>query len=1043
MEAETKKCPRCGHDNPPYVIYCIKCETRLAPRQTIEEPPIEISEEPSDSTESTEDSSPGLTSGSTFAGQYQIIEDLGEGEMGHVYKARDTKADEEVALKVLKPEIAPDDKSFRRYRKEFKSAHKISHKNVCKLYHLGTSKGIRYITMEYVSGEDLASSMNRLGQFTAGKAIFTAKQICEGLAEGHRLGVIHQNLKPRNIMIDQFGNVRIMDFGTLFSQKAAEDTAEGSIEIQSQYLSPEQAEGQEADKRSDIYSLGLILYEMLTNMLHSREKIQRSLSEEPQIPGALSQLILKCLDKDKEKRFQSTYDLFSELTKIETGVSAVGEEALEEEPVAPKKTTARFNLQKLLIPGLIVAAAAIIALVVWQFFLVERAGTLPEGKPLLAVMYFENHTGDESLDFWREMIPEALIADLNQSKHIDVLSSERLFQILNDLNQLRTRTYSSALLKQVAAQGEANTIISGSFAKEGDTFRLQVNLMKAQKEKPFATESELGNGEESLFTMVDGLTDKIKRNFKLKAEERAEDIDKDVSQITTNSLEAFKCYLDGRKYHLMGKYRQSIVMMEEAVTIDPEFALAYHSMSESYGNLNLPQERETCFQKVLELGERLSEKEFYLIQGEYYRESEETYQEAIEAYTKLLQLYPDHLYGILSLGTIYRSIEELDKALIYFEQYRIYKTEYIPIYFSIADVYMMKGRYEKAEEILRYCLNTFSNQSEIHHFLAFNYICNGLLIFARNELDEAFKLSPRDSHTLYTRGVYNTLTGAFVEAEKEYQKLLKEKDTAGQYLGLHGLANLSLIKGQNRDSRRYLARIIEISQSLGAAWMESQARSILALRLMIAERPQEALRECNKALDLGSQAKRVDLQRLALHYKGLAYLKINSRTRAQRTAEELKSMIEEGSHQKEMRRYDHLVGMIELERKNYTNAIEHLETALSLLPFQSSQWTEAHLLNNQALYIDSLALAHYRAGNLDKAQEIYSQISQLTTGRLYFEDIYARSFYTLGRIFQRLGSNEKAEENYNKFLALWFDADSGIPEVNDAKRRLLNFNRTP
>jgi len=1043
VEAETKKCPQCGHDNPPDVIYCIKCEARLAPRQTTYEPLIEISEEPSDSAESADDSSTGLTTGSTFAGQYQIIEDLGEGEMGHVYKASDTKADEEVALKVLNPEIAPDDKSFRRYRKEFKSASKISHKNVCKLYHLGTSKGIRYITMEYVSGEDLKSSMKRLGQFTPGKAIFTAKQICEGLAEGHRLGVIHQNLKPPNIVIDQFGNVRIMDFGTLFAQKTAEDTAEGSIETQSRYLSPEQAEGWEADKRSDIYSLGLILYQMLTNELPPREEIQRSLSEGSQIPGALSQLILKCLDKDKEKRFQNTYDLFSELTKIETGISAVREEVPEEEPVAAEKTSAKFNLRKLLIPGAIVVAAAIIALVVWQFFLVERAGTLPEGKPLLAVMYFENHTGDESLDIWREMIPEALIADLNQSKHIDVLSSERLFQILNDLNQLRTRTYSLDLLKQVASRGEANTIVSGSFTKEGETFRLQVNLMKAQKEKPFAVESEQGNGEESLFAMVDGLTEKIKRNFKLKAGERAEDLDKDVSQITTNSLGAFKCYIDGRKYHLMGEYRQSITMMEEAVSIDPEFALAYQSISESYGNLGLSQERETCFQKVLELGDRLSEKELYLIQGEYYRESEKTYQEAIKAYTKLLQLYPDHLFGILSLGTIYRSIEELDKALVYFEQYRKHKTEQIPIHFSIADVHMMEGRYEKAEEILRYCLNTFSNQSSIHHFLAFNYIFHGLLVFARNELDEALKLGPKDRHTLYARGVYNMLTGSFVEAEQEFQKLLKEKDTAGQYLGLHGLANLCLIKGQNRDSRRYLARIIEISQSLGASWMESQARSILALRLMIAGRPQDALRECNKALDLGSQAKRMDLQRLALHYKGLAYLKISSRTRAQRTAEELKTMIEEGSHQKEMRRYDHLVGMIELERKNYSNAIEHLETALSLLPFQSSQWTEAHLLNNHALYIDSLALAHYRAGNLDKAQEIYSQISQLTTGRLYFEDIYARSFYTLGRIFQRKGDSAKAEENYNKFVALWFDADSGIPELNDAKQRLLNFNRAP
>ncbi len=1042
MEAETKKCPQCGHDNPADVIYCMECETRIAPRPPVPEPPKEISEEPSDATEYTEDASHVMKAGSTFAGQYLIIEYLGEGARGQVYKALDKKANEEVALKVLKPEIAPDDKSFRRYRKEFKSARKVSHKNVCKLYHLGTSKGTRYITLEYVSGEDLKSSMKRLGQFTVGKAIFTAKQICEGLAEGHRLGVIHRNLKPQNIMIDQFGNVRIMDFGTIPSLKTEKETTAGAIYNAPEYMSPEQIEGQEAGKRSDIYSLGLILCEMLTNRLPPREEIQRSLSEEPQVPGALSQLILKCLDKDKGKRFQSTYALFSELTKIETGVSPIGEEAPEGEPAPPKKT-AKFNLQKILIPGGIVAAAVIMALLVWQLFLVERTGSLSGGKPLIAVMYFENRTGDENLDFWREMIAEALIADLKQSKYIEVMSSEKLFQILNAMNRLGTAAHSLDLLKLVAARGEASHVISGNFAKEGDTFRIQVNLMKAQQEKPFATESEQGKGEESIFAMVDGLTKKIKRNFKLKAEERADDLDKDVTEITTSSLDVFKFYIDGRKHHLMGEFRQSIAMMEEAVSIDPEFALAHRSMSLSYGNLGLSSEKEACFQKVLELRHRLSEKEYYLTQGEYYRESEETYEEAIEAYTRLLEIYPDHPNGNLYLGTIFKNIEELDRALICFEQHKKNHADYIPVYFSIADVYMLKGQYEEAEEILRYCMDAFSDHRSIHHFLAFNYICQGLPVFAQNELDEAFKLGSKDPHTLYIRGVYDILTGAFGEAEEEYRKLLEEEEPTGQYLGFHGLANLAQIKGRNRESREYLRKIIDVSQNPGAEWMESQARSILAFRLINAGRPQEALRECNRAGDLGVRAKRLDLQRLALHYKGLAYLRSNSRTRAQRTAEELKALIEKGSHQNEMRRYCHLVGMIELERKNYTQAIEHLETALSLLPFQSSLWAEGHLMNNQALYIDALALGYYRAGNLDQAQEMYDRISRLTTGRLYFEDVYARSFYTLGRIFQRMGESERAEENYNKFLALWFDADSGIPEVNDAKRRLLNFNRTP
>jgi tetratricopeptide (TPR) repeat protein len=170
---------------------------------------------------------------------------------------------------------------------------------------------------------------------------------------------------------------------------------------------------------------------------------------------------------------------------------------------------------------------------------------------------------------------------------------------------------------------------------------------------------------------------------------------------------------------------------------------------------------------------------------------------------------------------------------------------------------------------------------------------------------------------------------------------------------------------------------------------------------------------------------------------------MRNRTRAQRTAEELKKVIESGSHQKEIRRYHHLMGMIELDRKRFSQAIDHLETAFALLPSECSQWTDGHILNNHSLYLDSLALAYYRSGDLERAIEYYEKLTMLTTGRFYFGDIYAKSFYTLGRIYQRMGDNAKAEENYNKFLGLWFNADSNISEVSDAQRRLSGLNRKP
>lgn len=1065
------KCPECGYENPVDTIYCAQCASMLILKRFGQEPPAESSPEPpppldetldeepeeaaADLTKTIESPTDELATGTTFAGRYQIIEELGEGGMGRVYKALDTEIDEKVALKIIRPAIATDDKMIKRFRKEIKTARQISHKHVCRMYDIGTKKGIRYITMDYVSGEDLKSSMKRMGQFTVGKAVFTAKQICEGLVEAHKLGIVHRDLKPQNVMIDEFGNVRIMDFGIARSLRAEDVTKAGEVIGTPVYMSPEQAEAKDIDQRSDIYSVGLILYEMLANRLPFEEDIPLSVAMKPmgtalkgpmefnaQVPEDLNRLILKCLETDKEKRYQSAEDLFADLDKIESGASTT--ERIAPEKVSPpsREITVKFNLRKFRIPAVIAAAVVILALLVWQLFL-KKGISIAEGKPSLAIMYFKNNTGDAGLEHWREMIADSFVADLNQSKYINVLSSESVFQILKDLNQLQTKTYSSSVLKQVAARGGINYVLVGDFAKAGETIRIHVNLIDVRRDKTVATETDEGIGEENIFTMVDRLTKKIKGRFDLTDEQLADDLDREVAQITTSSPEAFKYYVEGRRFHLNGEYRQSIERMEKAVAIDPEFAMAYRSLSVSYGNLGLSPQRSEYIQKALDLGERLSEKELYLIKGDYYRETEATYDLAIEAYTRLLELYPDDTSGLQNLGTIFYVIEDWDKALEYFNRSAEAESEYVDTYFSIADVHMMKGQYDRAEEVLRNYLENVSNNPWIHHYLVFNYLCQRQINIARAELDVAVPLAPTDRRTYYLRGLYNALTESFIEAEKEYQKALDDKEPSGPYLGLHGLANLCVTQGRFRDSITHLRESISLSQNLGVLWVESQARSILGYRLMESGRRQEALREFNKAWDLGAQAQRQDLQRLALHYKGLSYLAMRSRSRAQRTAEELKTAIEGWVHQKEIRRYHHLMGMIELDRKKYPEAIDHLLKAMALLPSESSLWTDGHIQNNHALYIESLALAYYRSGDLEKAIEQYEKIATLTTGRLYFGNIYARSFYMLGRIYQQMRDNAKAETNYNRFLALWFNADSNIPEVSDAQRRLSGLNRMP
>jgi serine/threonine protein kinase len=297
------KCPKCQTENPDTVKFCGECGSNITSPDGAHPSITKTIETPREE----------LTTGSTFAGRYQIIEELGKGGMGSVYRALDKELKEEVALKLIKPEIAHDKKTVERFKTEIKLARKISHKSVGRVHELMEEKGLRFITMEYVPGEDLKSFIRRSGQLTIGKAISIAKQICDGLSEAHGMGVIHRDLKPNNIMIDRSGNAKIMDFGIARAVKGKGITGPGVMIGTPQYMSPEQVEGKEIDLQSDIYSLGIILYEMLTDRVpfegdtpitigvkQKTETPQNPKDFNERIPDDLSRLILKCLEKEKE-----------------------------------------------------------------------------------------------------------------------------------------------------------------------------------------------------------------------------------------------------------------------------------------------------------------------------------------------------------------------------------------------------------------------------------------------------------------------------------------------------------------------------------------------------------------------------------------------------------------------------------------------------------------------------------------------------------------------------------------------------------------------
>jgi tetratricopeptide (TPR) repeat protein len=666
----------------------------------------------------------------------------------------------------------------------------------------------------------------------------------------------------------------------------------------------------------------------------------------------------------------------------------------------------------------------------------EYAETRAENT--VAVMYFENNTGDENLDYWRKALSDLIIADLSQSKYIQVLTGGKLYNILKKLEQVEADSYSWDVLNEVAARGRARNILTGNYVKAGELFQINITLQEAGTGRLIGSESVEGKGVESILsTMVDELTRRVKTGFELTEEQITGDIDSRIEDITTSSPEALKHYLEGLRYYNMEQPRLSLQELEKAVAIDPDFAMAYLIMSYAYGTLGNYAESERCVQKAYELSERLPARERYLIQGDFYSWSEKTLDKAIEAFNRLLEFYPEDVEGNVMLGNVYLELEQWDKASERYELLIENKEESVWPYDSLVKIYESQGMYDKAIGVCEEYLNNFGDNPLFLESLAGNYLFQGKYDLAQAEADKLFSLAP----TGYSRFNFYQLQGNIYHcrgdwsrAEKEYLKLLDSEELWFQYRGRWWLANLYILQGKCKKTQAQIRQNIELANKSGDMYTKSEAHSYLSYLHLLSGSPEKALEECNKAWKIAIDNEYLGYQRGALFTKGFIHLEMKSVEEAERVAEELAEMIEKGLNKKLMRFYYNLAGSIELERKNFDRAIEHLKEALSLSPAGVSP--EGNIVT---WYRSSLAQAYYESGDLEKSQEAYEGIISLSDSILSRGDIYAKSFYMLGKISEQKGWEGKAIEHYEKFLDLWKDADLGIAEVDDAMERLAGL----
>jgi len=595
----TVKCPKCQHNNPDDTLYCGKCGTRFevseprtpsaisSGRKEKKSPPRKVTSSDlkgrASVTETLETGTGELARWAVFAGRFEIIEELGHGGMGRVYRALDRKINEEVALKLIRPEIAADRKTLERFQNELKTARHISHRSIGRMYELMEEKGTHFITMEYVPGEDLRSAIRRFGQLPVGKALAIAIQVCEGLAEAHRLGVVHRDLKPGNIMIDREGNARILDFGIARTLAEKGITGAGVMIGTPEYMSPEQAAAREVDPRSDIYSLGVILYEMVTGrvpfegetplgvaMKHKSETPPNPKTLNPQLPDELSRLILRCLEKDRARRYQTAEELLADLRKIEKGVLTT-ERLAARNSLTGREITVKFRLKRLIIPAAAFIAIIVIGLVLWKARPRKEAVPPPSAGKSVAVLPFVDLSPDQSSEYFADGISDSLINALSRVRDLRVPGRTSAFSFKGQKLDAR----------DIGQKLNVKTILEGSVQVMGERLRVSAQLINA--EDGFQLWSErYDRRTEDVFGVQDDIARAIVDTLKV---EILGEKEAPLVKAGTASLEAHNLYLQGRYFwNKRGKENlfKSIDYFEEALTIDPKYALAYVGLAYAY-----------------------------------------------------------------------------------------------------------------------------------------------------------------------------------------------------------------------------------------------------------------------------------------------------------------------------------------------------------------------------------------------------------------------------------------------------------------------------
>jgi serine/threonine protein kinase/tetratricopeptide (TPR) repeat protein len=926
---------------------------------------------------------PALAPGMMLGGRYEILQTIGEGGMGAVYKAEDRELGRTVALKVIRPELASDPEILQRFKQEILLASKVTDRNIIRIYDLGDADGIKFITMEFVEGDDLRHLLQRHGKLPAAEAVDIMEQVVSGLRAAHRVGVIHRDLKPGNIMRAGDGRVLVMDFGLARTLQGDGMTRTGTMLGTMEYMSPEQAHAKDLDARSDIFTVGLILFELLTGVMpyHAESAIASLLKRTQQraipvsdidknVPGALSNVVSKCLERDPALRYQTSEELLNDLWAWQgrSGTSRV----------SASSTHLRINRLREVpwsrLPPVTLLLVVILAATAWYFSRKRNVAVVTHAPMSVLVADFQNNTSDTLFD---ETLEPMVNVALEGASFINAYNRSTARHLAGKLPNPTSKLDENAARLVAVNEGVA-AIVTGSLSSSGGGYTLAVKAIDAVTGKTLASANSDAAGKDELLLDIPKVIAPIRQALG-DTMPKSVQIEKVAGAFTASSLAAVHQYGIAMEQLLAGNSEEAIRSFSNAIALDPNFARAYGGMASAYGNLGRTQDSEKYVKLAMEHVDRMTERERYRVRGLYYFATS-NYPKCIEEYGELVKRFPADDSAWANSAACYLSLRRIPEAVAAAQR----AVEIVP-----------KGAVQRA--VLSFCSSY-----------------GGDFAGGEREAQTALELNPSSQAYLALAEAQLGLS-QIAQAAETYHKMEKV-DALGASLAASGLADIASYEGRYADAVPILEQ--GVAADMAAKNADNAAEKLAGVAQLHLFRGQKgpAVDAATKAVSISQS---VPVRVLAAR----ALLKAGEIAKAQKLADGLASEI-----QPETQAYAKIIrGDLALQRGEKNEAINMFTSANQLVDTWIGRFELGRAYLEAGMFVEADSEFDRCMKRRGEALEIFQDNNATFS---YFPPIY----YYQGRMREGLKSPGFAEP-FRTYLSIRGQAGED-PLLADIHRRL-------